>query len=104
MSWTITPTVSDLAVTSALARRFGWKESRSAAESTRCRVGSLTGWLDPDMTRDAVATETPASSATCRSEVGLLALMDSGSDWLAGTTRGYRASPELKAFTPANCL
>jgi hypothetical protein len=68
MSWTMTPMVCDLAVTKARAKRFGSKARRSAAESTRWRVSSLTGWLDPDMTREAVATDTPASWATCRKE------------------------------------
>jgi hypothetical protein len=34
-------------------------------------VVSLTGWLDPDITLEAVATDTPASWATCRSEFGV---------------------------------
>ena len=64
MSCTITPTVCDLAVTSARANRLGSNERLSAAESTSSRVFVLTGWLEPDITRDAVATDTPANCAT----------------------------------------
>jgi hypothetical protein len=52
----------------AMATRFGRKRSRCAASRTRALLSALTGWSDPDTTRDAVEGETPARRATSRSD------------------------------------
>ena len=60
MSFTITPMMRLVRCTSAWASALGAYPRSAAAASTRARVCSETGWVEPLRTRDAVATDVPA--------------------------------------------